>query len=223
MMSFLISAHLFHRKPDFSITFLFLNQLSLNLVPGFKIGYWFFFIFLPQKVAKGRFQTTRHKTHQFTSLFGQTPLRNSIAMATSKIPVDQKLFERMCFMLKLKVTKFQLSTRNDFWAVLKTVGWNSSPTLIQNRVKTSLYNDAEWDKNKIYQRMTSLWRLWRHLCSVEHRILLKTVYIKIGFACSSFVWSYSNLAETSSTNAAFAWKIKFQLIVVSLVLMTSST
>ena len=40
--------------------------------------------------------------------FGQTPLRNSVAMATPKIPSDQKLFERVCYMLKLKVTKFQL-------------------------------------------------------------------------------------------------------------------
>ena len=54
--------------------------------------------------------------------------------------------------------------------------------------------------------MTSLWRLWRHLCSVECPKLLKTVYIKIGAASSSFIWSYSNLAETFSTNTAFHWK-----------------
>ena len=54
--------------------------------------------------------------------------------------------------------------------------------------------------------MTSLWRLWRHICSVEYRKLLKTVYIKIGAASSSFIWSYSNLAETFSTNTAFDWK-----------------
>ena len=40
--------------------------------------------------------------------FGQTPLRNSVAMATPKIPGDQKVFEKVCYMLKLKVTNFQL-------------------------------------------------------------------------------------------------------------------
>ena len=54
--------------------------------------------------------------------------------------------------------------------------------------------------------MTSLWRLWRHLCSVEYWKLLKTVYVKIGAASSSFIWSYSNLTETFSANAAFDWK-----------------
>ena len=42
------------------------------------------------------------ETHYFTSLFGQMPLRNSVAMATPKVPSDQKLFERVCYMLKLK-------------------------------------------------------------------------------------------------------------------------
>ena len=41
------------------------------------------------------------KKHYFTSFFGQTPLRNSIAMATPNITGDQKLFEKVCYMLKL--------------------------------------------------------------------------------------------------------------------------
>ena len=40
-------------------------------------------------------------------------------MATPKVPGDQKLFERVCYMLKLKMTKFQLPTPNGFLAVLK--------------------------------------------------------------------------------------------------------
>ena len=47
-------------------------------------------------------------------VFGQTPLRNSVAMATRKIPGDHKLFERVYYMLKLKVTKFQLPRPNGF-------------------------------------------------------------------------------------------------------------
>ena len=53
----------------------------------------------------------------FGSFFGQMSLRNSIVMATPKVPCDQKLFERgnyMLIILKLKVTKFQLPTPNDF-------------------------------------------------------------------------------------------------------------
>ena len=48
------------------------------------------------------------KKHYFMSLFGQTPLRNSVAMATPKVPGDQKLLERVCCMLKLKVTFLHL-------------------------------------------------------------------------------------------------------------------
>ena len=74
----------------------------------------------------------------FTSLFGQTPLKNSIAMATPKVPGDQKLFERVCYMLKLKVTKFQLSIHNGFSAVLKKNslggGQIPPPPSVQNRV-----------------------------------------------------------------------------------------
>ena len=40
-------------------------------------------------------------------------------MAKPKVPGDQKLFERVCYMLKLKVTKFQLPTPNGLCAVLK--------------------------------------------------------------------------------------------------------
>ena len=47
-------------------------------------------------------------------LVGETPLRYSIVIATPKAPGDQKLFERVCYVLKLKVTKFQLPTPNGF-------------------------------------------------------------------------------------------------------------
>ena len=46
--------------------------------------------------------------------FGQMPFGNSVVMATPKVSGDQKLFERVCCMLKLKVTKFQLPTPNGF-------------------------------------------------------------------------------------------------------------
>ena len=46
--------------------------------------------------------------------FGRTPLRNSISMATPKDPGDQKLFERVCYTLILKATKFQPPTPNSF-------------------------------------------------------------------------------------------------------------
>ena len=50
----------------------------------------------------------------FWCLFGQTPLRNNIVMATPKVPGDQKLFERVNYMLEIKVAKFQLRKPNGF-------------------------------------------------------------------------------------------------------------
>ena len=62
------------------------------------------------------------------ALFGQTTLRNCVVMATPKLPGDQKLFERVSYTLKVKVTKFQLLTPNGFWAVLKkTAGADLPP------------------------------------------------------------------------------------------------
>ena len=54
------------------------------------------------------------KKDYLTLLFGQTPLSNSFAMATPKVPSDQKLFEKVCYTLILKLTKFQLPTPNSF-------------------------------------------------------------------------------------------------------------
>ena len=65
------------------------------------------------------------KTIILHSLLVQTPLRNSIVMATPKVPGDQKLFERICYLLKLEVTKFQLPTPNGFLAVLYKPAWAS--------------------------------------------------------------------------------------------------
>ena len=39
-------------------------------------------------------------------------------------------------------------------------------------------------------------------CSVEYKKLLKTVYIKTGAASSSFIQSFSNLAETFNASIA---------------------
>ena len=64
------------------------------------------------------------------------PLRNSIATATPKIRSDQKLFERVCYMLKLKVTKIQLRRPNGFCAMFKKpAGVGNLPPPVQNRVK----------------------------------------------------------------------------------------
>ena len=54
------------------------------------------------------------------------PLRNSIDMATPKVPGDQTLFERVCYMLIRKVTRFQLPMPNSFSAVLKN-SWGHIP------------------------------------------------------------------------------------------------
>ena len=49
---------------------------------------------------------TQKRLFYVVFFFGQTPLRNSIAMATPKIPGDQKLFERVFYLFKLKGAKF---------------------------------------------------------------------------------------------------------------------
>ena len=60
------------------------------------------------------FRQSDTKNHYFRSLFGQMPLRNSITMAKFRVSGDQKLFERVCYMLIQQVTKFQLPTPNGF-------------------------------------------------------------------------------------------------------------
>ena len=47
------------------------------------------------------------KHHYFTKIFGQTPLRNSVVMATPKVPGDQKLFERVCLSYNEKIDILQ--------------------------------------------------------------------------------------------------------------------
>ena len=67
----------------------------------------------PQPAVKSglgdNFGQSDTKSHYFTSLFVQTPLRHSVTMAITKVPGDQNLFERVCYMFIRKVTKFQLS------------------------------------------------------------------------------------------------------------------
>ena len=67
--------------------------------------------------------------------FGQTPIRNSIAMATPKVSGNQKLFERVCYMLKLKVTTFQLPIPDGFRAVLKKNSWGGGGGICPTRPK----------------------------------------------------------------------------------------
>ena len=73
--------------------------------------------------------------------FCQTPLRNSVVMATPKVPGDQKLFERVSHLLKLKVTKFQLPTPNGFRAIFnKPAGGGGGGRFapIQNRIGSEI-------------------------------------------------------------------------------------
>ena len=57
-------------------------------------------------------------------------------MATPKVPGDQKLYERVNCMLKLKVTKFQLPTPNGLELYLKKNSGGGQMYLppVQNRV-----------------------------------------------------------------------------------------
>ena len=79
--------------------------------------------------------------------------------------------------------------------------WHAS-TMPQNLSKTV----------KVKPIMTSLWRLWRHLCFLEYQKLMKTANIYIGAAFLSFIiafiQSYSNLAGAFNTSIAleqYSW------------------
>ena len=62
----------------------------------------------------GQYDTKTIILHPFWGFFGQMPLGKSVVMETPNVPGDQKLFERVCNMSKLKVIKFQLPTPNGF-------------------------------------------------------------------------------------------------------------
>ena len=79
----------------------------LILIFGSKSGFWDDF---------GQYDT---KTIILRLFFGQTPFRNSVVMTAPKVAGDQKLLEGVYYMLKLKVTKFQLPTPKCCGAVLK--------------------------------------------------------------------------------------------------------
>ena len=92
-------------------------------------------------------------------VFGPTPLRNSIAMATPKVTGDQKLFQRVCYTLILKVTKFQLPTPDSFCSVLKNqLGANVPPPPSKIGLKGFLQNHAGLFKYYIRGDVLHRWR-----------------------------------------------------------------
>ena len=93
----------------------FLISQPIKLKFGTGVQNWMLILIFGSKSAfEDAFEQYDTKTIILRPLFRQTPLRNSIVMATPKVPGDQKLFERASNMLKLKVTKFQLPTPNGF-------------------------------------------------------------------------------------------------------------
>ena len=98
---------------SFFVTFSISQPVKLKFGTGTQN--WMLILILSSKGGFGDdFGQYDTKSIILRRFFGQTSLRNSVAMATPKIRGDQKLFERMCYMLKLKVTKFQLPRPNGF-------------------------------------------------------------------------------------------------------------
>ena len=64
-----------------------------------------------------------------------------IAFPWPKVPSDQKLFERVCCMFKLKVTKFQRPTPKGFSELYKKQLGGASLPPVQNRVNR---NNVFW-------------------------------------------------------------------------------
>ena len=84
----------------------------------------------------GQYDTKTIIFHRFWPNASQ----NSVAMATPKIPGDQKLFERMCYMLKLKVTKFQLPIVSQLSKCLKFMTFREGCFVIL--VECKYFNEA---------------------------------------------------------------------------------
>ena len=68
-------------------------------------------------------------------------LAKRFAIVTPKVPGDQILFKKVCYMLTLKVTKFQLPTSNGFRAVLRK---NS----LRGGIMSSVQNRVNIDQSK---------------------------------------------------------------------------
>ena len=82
----------------------FLSQpIKLNFGRGTATQNWMLILILGSKSGLGDDLRQYDTKPLFYVVFCQTPLKNSVAMATPKIPGDQKLFERVCYMLTLPV------------------------------------------------------------------------------------------------------------------------
>ena len=106
MTSFLISAYLFHN--------IFISQ-RIKIKFDTEIQIWMLILISGSKNGFGDdFGQSDTKKPLSYVVFGQTPLSNSVTMATAKVPDDQKLFEIVCYMIIRKIPKFQISTPNGF-------------------------------------------------------------------------------------------------------------
>ena len=111
----------------FSVTFLFLNEFKLKFDTG--IQNWMLILIFGSKSGFGDdFGEYDAETIILRHRFGQTPLRNSVPMATPKVPGDQKLFERVFFKSIPKVTKFQHLTTSELRYKEQLGGGGKFPT-----------------------------------------------------------------------------------------------
>ena len=100
---------------NFIVISLFLNELRSNLVWEEKIKrkeIW-------KQIYSSKPNFLYYFLQKFLVVFSQTPVRNRVTMATAYVPGDQKVYQMMCNRLTIKVTKFQQSSANRFWAVAK--------------------------------------------------------------------------------------------------------
>ena len=89
----------------------FISQ-PIKLKFGTGIQNWMLTLIFGSKSGFGNdFRQYDTKTIILHLFFGQTPFSNSIVMATPKVPGDLK---GVYYMLKLKVTMFQLPRHNGF-------------------------------------------------------------------------------------------------------------
>ena len=72
-----------------------------------------------------------------------------IVLPTPKVLGDQKLLERVSYMLKLKVTKFQLPAPNSFWTVLKKPAGGQTPPPPKSKIGSNIMHWIEERLEKV--------------------------------------------------------------------------
>ena len=112
----------------------------------------------------------------FWRLFGQTLLGHNITMATPKIPGNQKLFEKVCYMSQsfsfLDLTVSELYSKNQLG------GGANLPPAVQNRVNFSIRHYSSLKKPSI---------------NMSHVVFLNFAILSLQKTVSCHIWFFPSI------------------------------